>query len=73
MIQGSRRLYECVYISKPGTSKMWIGHYLLGIGYYVVMSVAVWVEGTGLHPPPPLLRVVVLSVKLTVMDHCSCD
>lgn len=31
---------------------MWIGHYLLGIGYYVVMSVAVWVEGTGLHPTP---------------------
>lgn len=29
---------------------MWVGHYLLGIGYYVVMSIAVWVEGTGLHP-----------------------
>lgn len=51
LIQGSRRLYECIYVSKSGTSKMWVGHYFLGIGYYVVMSIAVWVEGTGLHYP----------------------
>lgn len=50
LIQGSRRLYECVYILKPGKSRMWVGHYLLGIAFYVGMSVAIWVEGTGLFP-----------------------
>jgi 3-oxo-5-alpha-steroid 4-dehydrogenase 3 len=48
LIQGSRRLYECVYVTAPGTSKMWVGHYLLGIAFYIAMSVAIWVEGTGL-------------------------
>ncbi|KAK5125347.1 hypothetical protein LTR85_000456 [Meristemomyces frigidus] len=44
-IQGSRRLYECLAFSKPSSSRMWFGHWLLGILFYAGMSVAVWVEG----------------------------
>ncbi|KAK2767463.1 hypothetical protein FQN54_003619 [Arachnomyces sp. PD_36] len=44
-IQGARRLYECVTLSKPSQSTMWIAHYILGILYYLAMTVAVWIEG----------------------------
>lgn len=44
-IQGSRRLYECLAISKPSASQMWFGHWLLGILFYVGTSIAIWVEG----------------------------
>lgn len=43
--QGSRRLYECMAISKPSDSRMWFGHWALGILFYVLTSVAIWVEG----------------------------
>ena len=54
-VQGGRRLYECLTLTKvegetfgsgSGTgSQMWIGHWVLGIAFYIAMSVAVWVEG----------------------------
>lgn len=47
LAQGVRRLNECWYMMKPGTSRMWIGHYVVGIVFYLVMSVAIWIEGTG--------------------------
>lgn len=43
-LQGSRRLYECLAFLKPSSSRMWFGHWLLGILFYTGMSVAVWVE-----------------------------
>lgn len=45
LVQGSRRLYECLVFSKPSKSQMWFGHWVLGIGFYVATGVAVWVEG----------------------------
>jgi 3-oxo-5-alpha-steroid 4-dehydrogenase 3 / polyprenol reductase len=45
-IQGSRRLYECIALAKPSVSEMWIGHYLLGLVYYLAMGWAIWVEGS---------------------------
>lgn len=44
--QGSRRLYECLVIAKPSDSRMWFGHWALGILFYVLTSVAVWIEGS---------------------------
>ena len=44
-IQGSRRLYETVRFTKPTQSTMPVGHYVLGLGYYVGVSMAIWVEG----------------------------
>jgi 3-oxo-5-alpha-steroid 4-dehydrogenase 3 / polyprenol reductase len=45
MVQGSRRLYETITLAKPSLSKMWIGHYVLGLLYYLTMGVAIWIEG----------------------------
>lgn len=46
-IQGLRRLYESLFISKPGSSPMWAPHWILGLVFYTVMSVAIWIEGAG--------------------------
>ena len=46
-VQGVRRLAESYYLVKPSTSKMWFGHWILGIGFYVALGLAVWIEGAG--------------------------
>ncbi|OHF02672.1 3-oxo-5-alpha-steroid 4-dehydrogenase [Colletotrichum orchidophilum] len=45
-LQGTRRLYECLFVMRPGSSKMWFVHWLLGLGFYLCMSVSVWVDGS---------------------------
>ncbi|KAF2455944.1 protein DFG10 [Lineolata rhizophorae] len=54
---GARRLYESVVFKKKGgtRSRMWIGHWLVGIAFYLVLGIAVWIEGTPTllaHPAP---------------------
>jgi len=48
-LQGSRRLYECITLSRPSQSKMWIGLWAVGNMYYVFMGISVWIEGTGTY------------------------
>lgn len=47
--QGLRRLYETLVIMSPpgakSNSKMHISHWILGLLFYIGMSVAIWVEG----------------------------
>ncbi|KAI9048971.1 hypothetical protein LZ554_006820 [Drepanopeziza brunnea f. sp. 'monogermtubi'] len=45
-IQGSRRLYESITLTKPSQSKMWIGLWLIGMAYYAIMGISVWIEGS---------------------------
>ncbi|KAK2593148.1 3-oxo-5-alpha-steroid 4-dehydrogenase [Conoideocrella luteorostrata] len=45
--QGSRRLFECFFVSKPGKTPMWFVHWALALLFYTAMSVAIWVEGCG--------------------------
>ncbi|KFX90589.1 hypothetical protein O988_08124 [Pseudogymnoascus sp. VKM F-3808] len=44
-VQGTRRLYECITLTKPTTSRMGAPAYLLGVVFYLAMGVVVWVEG----------------------------
>lgn len=44
-LQGTRRLYECVTLTKPSQSKMWFGIWLIGIAYYLVIGISVWIDG----------------------------
>ena len=48
-VQGSRRLYECITLQRPSTSKMAGPAWILGILFYLVMGVTVWVEGIRKH------------------------
>jgi 3-oxo-5-alpha-steroid 4-dehydrogenase 3 / polyprenol reductase len=53
LVQGCRRLYESLSLSKEdifsventSTSKMWGGHWVLGLAFYAATSVAIWIEG----------------------------
>lgn len=45
--QGLRRLYESLSLTKPSQSKMWAGLWILGLAFYAVMGVSVWIEGIG--------------------------
>ena len=46
-VQGIRRLYESVTLAKPSSAKMWFVHWFIGIGFYLAVGVAVWIEGVG--------------------------
>lgn len=56
--QGSRRLYECLALSAPSKSKMWFGHWSLGLLFYIGTGLAVWVEGACMW-----------SILLCICDH----
>lgn len=43
-VQGVRRLYECINLSKPSTSKMAGPAWILGLSFYVVIGMAIWIE-----------------------------
>ena len=48
-IQGVRRLLESSLLAKSSASKMWFVHWLLGIAFYLAVSVSIWIEGAGTH------------------------
>jgi 3-oxo-5-alpha-steroid 4-dehydrogenase 3 / polyprenol reductase len=48
LLQAARRLYESWAFAKPSKSTMWIVHWVLGQLFYVGISVAVWVEESGM-------------------------
>ncbi|KAK3295965.1 uncharacterized protein B0H64DRAFT_323630 [Chaetomium fimeti] len=45
-LQGGRRVFEHLTIIKPSKSTMWVVHWLLGLLFYLSISVSVWVEGS---------------------------
>ncbi len=46
-VQGVRRLVESTTLARASSSKMWFVHWTLGIGFYLAIGVAVWIEGAG--------------------------
>ena len=45
-LQGLRRLRECISLAKdqPSKSSMWIGHYFIGMAFYFVTNIAIFIE-----------------------------
>ncbi|KAI1623453.1 3-oxo-5alpha-steroid 4-dehydrogenase [Exophiala viscosa] len=42
LVQGIRRLLECFFLTKPSQSRMWIGHYAIGVAFYIATNIAIW-------------------------------
>lgn len=61
LIQGCRRLYESLCVLRPSSVRMWIGHYLAGYAFYIMMSMSVFAENT-----PYQRSTTLVSLKLTV-------
>lgn len=55
LLQAARRLYESWAFAKPSKSTMWVVHWLLGQLFYVGISVAIWMEGSGMFCPGTLI------------------
>ncbi len=45
-LQAVRRLYEQFVVMRPSKSTMWLVHWLLGLVFYLTLSVSIWVEGS---------------------------
>ncbi|ATY64365.1 3-oxo-5-alpha-steroid 4-dehydrogenase [Cordyceps militaris] len=44
-LQGTRRLYESLFVMRTGEgSSMWFVHWALGLTFYAVMSISIWIE-----------------------------
>lgn len=50
VLQATRRLWECKMVMQPSKSTMWFAHWVMGLAFYCGVSVAVWIEGTGMVP-----------------------
>ncbi|KAF2476878.1 3-oxo-5-alpha-steroid 4-dehydrogenase-like protein [Lindgomyces ingoldianus] len=46
LLQGTRRLLESYLYTSKSKSQMWIGHYILGLVFYLTVNVAIWIEIT---------------------------
>lgn len=68
LLQGSRRLYESSTFMRPSSSQMWVGHWALGIWFYMTMSMSVWIEGTRRS----FIRGLLIDLSLTrkAQPHC---
>lgn len=48
LLQGLRRLVECLVVMRlSAKSKMWIMFWVVAEGFYLCMSISVWIEGSG--------------------------
>lgn len=50
LLQGLRRFLECIYVTRISTSRMWIGHYAIGMAFYLVTNLAIWVDHFDFNP-----------------------
>ncbi|ORX89411.1 hypothetical protein K493DRAFT_318706 [Basidiobolus meristosporus CBS 931.73] len=46
-LQLARRTYEVFFVEKPSEAKMHLGHYLVGLCFYLAVSLSVWLEAAG--------------------------
>jgi len=69
-LQGGRRLYESLTLTKASESKMWIGLWGIGIAYYIVIGVSVWIEGIRKSPcTKSLSRKLIVKAVLNATEN----
>ncbi|CAK7274110.1 3-oxo-5-alpha-steroid 4-dehydrogenase [Sporothrix epigloea] len=64
-LQTGRRLYEYLCVFRPSKAKMNAAHFLLGLLYYAIMSVAIWIEGS------PSTEEIIAAKQLKVYAQAS--
>ncbi|KAL8371526.1 hypothetical protein RB595_001356 [Gaeumannomyces hyphopodioides] len=81
-LQGVRRFYEQVFVAKKSASTMWVIHWMLGTAFYMVMGIAVWIEGAALildpqpvstlFTQPPSIKVALGSLMFVLGSAAQC-
>lgn len=71
-LQTLRRLYECIFISKfSQAAKMHLGHYLLGIFFYILVNITIISDGVFLNSGLQMIsKFYISSVKIYVQLVC---
>lgn len=72
--QGARRLSECLFVSKPGSSPMSAFHWALGVAYYTAVGISVWIQGSGWSRVLATFRgglISLLGIRLTVIHRSN--
>lgn len=73
--QGARRLFECLFVAKPGSSPMSALHWALGVVYYTVVGISVWIRGSGSSRALATFRRWLISslgrIRLTVIHRSN--
>ncbi|TGO50819.1 hypothetical protein BCON_0175g00050 [Botryotinia convoluta] len=73
-LQGSRRVYESLTLTKPSQSKMWVGLWAIGIAYYLFMGISVWIEGIrSIDISKPSLKTCVAVPLFVIASVCQHD
>ncbi|KAI8941197.1 hypothetical protein NX059_002434 [Plenodomus lindquistii] len=67
LLQGVRRMLESYTFTSSSKSTMWFAHWLLGLGFYLSINVAVWIEGPGSRQRDWILVPAVLTAH--VLQH----
>ncbi|KAL8895136.1 MAG: hypothetical protein Q9192_003823 [Flavoplaca navasiana] len=64
-----RRLAESILLGKSSASRMWFVHWILGILFYIAMSIAVWIDGAEslLLSPSPLKDITITAPSIRTM------
>lgn len=44
LLQGIRRLYESLCLTRPSQARMWVGHWAFGVWFYSSVNIAIWIE-----------------------------
>ncbi|RDA90298.1 hypothetical protein CP533_3336 [Ophiocordyceps camponoti-saundersi (nom. inval.)] len=45
--QGSRRLYECFFVMRSGSTSMFWAYWFLALCFYTTVGLAIWIHGSG--------------------------
>lgn len=45
LLQGCRRLLECLLYNRQSKSRMWVGHYVIGLAFYFFTNLAIFIDG----------------------------
>ena len=74
-LQSFRRLYESLAFLRPSTASMWIGHYLVGIAFYLAINISVWIEALPIRLTHELwdTEQSLLSLKHVPYRLCFCS
>lgn len=73
LVQAARRLYESWAFAKPSKSTMWLVHWLLGQFFYLGISVAVWIEGSGMSSKTLASEMVLLTSSQAPSCTMNCQ
>ncbi|KAI1857603.1 uncharacterized protein JN550_013115 [Neoarthrinium moseri] len=67
-MQGTRRLYECLFVMRASSSGMWIVHWALGCAYYLCIGISVWIEGSAAPPGQVYNRTLLCGVLFVAIN-----